>query len=65
MGNGEINRLRKGRGRESVREAGKVKIFQTIVSNTNTHTNSGGQVIIKKCTFKARVGSGYNQEVHL
>ena len=29
--NGEINRLGKGRGRESVREAGKVKIFQTLI----------------------------------
>ena len=28
--NGEINRLGKGRGRESVREAWKVKIFQTV-----------------------------------
>ena len=28
--NEEINRLGKGCGRESVREAGKVKIFQTI-----------------------------------
>ena len=27
----EMNRLGKGRGRESVREAGKVKIFQTII----------------------------------
>ena len=29
--NGEINRLGKGRGRESVREAGIVKIFQTSI----------------------------------
>ena len=28
--NGEINRLGKGRGSKSVREAGKVKIFQTV-----------------------------------
>ena len=28
--NEEMNRLGKGRGRESVREAGKVKIFQTV-----------------------------------
>ena len=29
--NEEMNRLGKGHGRESVREAGKVKIFQTII----------------------------------
>ena len=40
--NGEMNRLGKGRGSESVREAGKVKIFQTLTESECVDPTDGG-----------------------